>query len=129
MLLLLNFFQIFFFCGMDPVCDIFGSPEALKIAKANVERYYSVVGVLEKFNETLEVLENYVPAFFKDARKIYKNMMNDRSVNQFINQNKFKKKPNSVIKELVKVNFTTEIEFFNFCKQRLYRQLLTITLK
>ena len=114
---------------MDPVCDIFGSPEALKIAKANVERYYSVVGVLEKFNETLEVLENYVPAFFKDARKIYKNMMNERSVNQFINQNKFKKKPNSVIKELVKVNFTTEIEFFNFCKQRLYRQLLTITMK
>ena len=114
---------------MDPVCDIFGSPEALNIAKANVERYYSVVGVLEKFHETLEVLENYAPAFFKDARQVYKNMMNEKPVNQFINQNKFKKKPSSVIKEQIKVNFTTEIEFFNFCKQRLYRQLLTITLK
>ena len=52
---------------MEPECEIFGSRQALEIAKRNVEKYYAVVGVLEKMQESLEVLENYVPAFFKNA--------------------------------------------------------------
>ena len=107
---------------MDPLCNIFGNLQALEIAKSNVERYYAVVGVLEKWQETLKVLENYIPAFFKDASNVYKNMMKGQPKNK----NKFKKKPCQEIKDRIMVNFTTEIEFFNFCKQRLYRQLLTI---
>ena len=59
--------QIAFFCGSELICDVFGSREALELAKSNVEKYYSVVGVLELWNETLETLEHYIPFFFKDA--------------------------------------------------------------
>jgi len=37
----------------------------------NVEREYSVVGTWEHTNETLAVLEAYVPRYFADASKMY----------------------------------------------------------
>ena len=114
--------QISFFCGMSPDCDIFGSVKALEIAKKNVDQYFAVVGVLEQMQESLQVLENYVPAFFKDARKVYKTMMKERHVNE----NKFKPHVSPEVKNYIKSNFTTEIEFYNFCRQRLYKQYLTI---
>ena len=39
--------------------------DALELAKKNVEKFYSVVGVTELWDETLEVLENKLPFFFK----------------------------------------------------------------
>ena len=36
----------------------------LKTAKANVAKHYAVVGVLEMWDETLEVMENTLPFFF-----------------------------------------------------------------
>lgn len=44
---------------------------ALQIAKENVEKYYSVVGVLEEFNTTLQVIEFKIPYFFKGIQKLY----------------------------------------------------------
>ena len=44
--------------------DRFNSQEALEAAKANVEKHYAVVGVMEMWDETLEVLENTLPFFF-----------------------------------------------------------------
>ncbi len=44
---------------------MFGSPEALAKAKENVEKYFAVVGVLEWLDKSLEVLEHYVPRYFK----------------------------------------------------------------
>ena len=37
---------------------------ALETAKANVVQHYAVVGVLEMWDETLEVMENTLPFFF-----------------------------------------------------------------
>jgi len=37
----------------------------------NVEREYSVVGTWEHTNETLSVLEAYIPRYFADASKMY----------------------------------------------------------
>ena len=128
---------------MEPACNIFGGREALEIgmltffvhlfvyhifsclftlAKHNVERYYAVVGVLEKWKETLDVLESYVPAYYKGAKEVYKKFFKDQPKNK----NFFKVKASQSIKDQVKANFTTEIEFYNFCRQRLYRQYLTI---
>ena len=85
----MDFFQISYFCGMSKVCDDFGSPEALELAKRNVERYYSVVGVVEKMSESLQVLENYVPAYFQYARKIYKEIMKEEVAEGPKNLSKF----------------------------------------
>ena len=52
------------------------------LAKHNVERYYAVVGVLEKWKETLDVLEAYVPAYYKGAKEIYKKFFKDQPKNK-----------------------------------------------
>ena len=107
---------------MDKVCDDFGSVEALKMAKRNVDRFYAVVGVVEKMQESLQVLENYVPAYFRHATKVYNEIMRQKHVNH---NNGKPKVPNDV-KELLRRNFTTEIDFYQFCKQRLKKQYLAI---
>ena len=54
-----------FYCGHAPECNEFESAHALATAKANVEKYFAVVGVLEWLDKSLHVLENYVPKYFK----------------------------------------------------------------
>lgn len=55
------------FCLARP----FNTQDALERAKHVVENEYAVVGVLEDFNTTLRVLENYIPRFFRGASDIY----------------------------------------------------------
>jgi hypothetical protein len=107
---------------MKPECDNFGSEDGLKLAKSNVEKYYSVVGILEKWNESLEVMEHYIPRFFKNAGKTYHHYMKDKPRNK----NNIKQKVSKEIKNQIGVNFTVEIEFYEFCKQRFYKQYLAI---
>ena len=114
--------QIAFFCGMDPICDIFGSREAMELAKRNVEKYYSVVGVLELWNESLRVFEEFVPYFFRGLPQAYIDFMRGKPKNE----NKTKPKTPKHIKQMLATNFTVEIEFYEFCKQRLYRQYMAI---
>ena len=116
------YFQISFFCGMKPFCKEFGSREALELAKSNVEKHYSVVGVLEQWNESLKVFEAYVPYFFKGLPEAYKAYMKSKPKNE----NTVKPKVPKEIKIQMAANFTAEMEFYEFCKQRLYRQYLTV---
>lgn len=45
-----------------------------------------------------------------------------------INRNMFKPPVREEVKDLVRQNFTREIEFYQFCRQRLHRQLLALRL-
>ena len=110
---------------MHRVCDIFGSRAALEIAKTNVEKYYSVVGVLELWNESLRVFEEFVPYFFRGLPEAYQDSMRGKPKNE----NKVKPKVPKDIKKMLATNFTVEIEFYEFCKQRLYRQYMAIKWK
>ena len=91
------------------------------MAKSNVEKYYSVVGILENMDETLQVLESYVPAYFEGASKVYNEKMSNK-----VNKNVHKPNVSNEIKNLVKANMTLEFEFYNFCRQRLFRQSIAI---
>ncbi|XP_037827682.1 heparan sulfate 2-O-sulfotransferase pipe-like, partial [Lucilia sericata] len=110
------------FCGNKPVCRHFNSPAATQIAKHNIEQDYAVVGSWEDTNITLTVLEHYIPRFFKDATKIF-----------YSDSNKFHKNATPHKSELepaveakLKRQFSYEIELYNFCKQRLYKQYIAI---
>jgi len=117
--------QTMFFCGHSDHCTGFNTEIALRKAKENVEKHYAVVGVLEELNKTLTVLEHYVPRFFKGAKDIYYNQIQKYS---HINRNIYKPSVEEATKEVVRKNFTREIEFFEFCKQRLHKQYLALNL-
>ena len=42
----------------------------MSIAQRNVEKYFAVVGVLEFLDQSLEVLEHYIPRFFQVRLRI-----------------------------------------------------------
>ena len=46
---------------------------ALQEAKLNIERSYSVVGVMEQMEKSLHVMEHYMPRYFNGASDIYTN--------------------------------------------------------
>jgi len=114
-----------FFCGQEDDCTGFNTEVAMRRAMHNVEQHYAVVGVLEDLNKTLTVLEHYVPRFFKGALNTYWNEVHMFSK---INRNIYKPPVSEATKEMVRRNFTHEIEFFEFCKQRLHKQYMALNL-
>lgn len=106
-------------------CSPFNTKGALERAKYAVETQYAVVGVLEDLNTTLAVFEKYIPRFFAGATEIYYNEI--KNFNK-INKNNFKPPVSEEVKNLVRQNFTREIEFYKFCKQRLHTQFLAANL-
>ncbi|XP_015608993.1 heparan sulfate 2-O-sulfotransferase pipe isoform X2 [Cephus cinctus] len=117
--------QTLFFCGHSEKCTPFNTVGALERAKLAVEKHYAVVGVLEDVNTTLTVLENYIPAFFQGATDVYWDQVNSFTR---INRNFFKPPVSEEVKELVRANFTREVEFYQFCRQRLHNQLRALRL-
>merc|ERR1719320_1981057 len=87
--------------------------------------YNELQGVLEELNKTLTVLEHYVPRFFKGAKDVY---WNEVQIFSKINRNIYKPPVAEATKEIVRKNFTRELEFFDFCKQRLHKQYLALNL-
>lgn len=95
------------------------------MAKRAVETEYAVVGSLEDLNVTLNVLEHYIPRYFKGATKIYHENIGDSKKNM----NGWKPAViKDEVREILKKNFTMEYEFYHFCKQRLYNQFLALKL-
>ena len=111
---------------MSDDCDSFESSSALKIAKNNVEKYFAVVGIMERWQESLQLFEHYVPAYFRNARKIFNSTYKRNTYKLDININDVKPKTPEYIKKIVSMNFTLELEFYEFCQQRFHRQLLAI---
>lgn len=111
--------QIMQFCGHEPICRQFNNAEALQKAKNNVEKYYKVVGIIENINMTLSVLEDRLPEYFEGAKELYHN---DPDVQKFRMKNAYKLPVSAEVMQIVRANFTMEIEFYEFCKQRLQKQ-------
>lgn len=107
------------FCGHEPFCAEFNSQAVLNKAKENVDKYYSVVGVLESLNKTLAVLENELPDIFDGALAKYHD---HAEIKRKQIRNAYKLPVSSKVWDLVAKNFTREIEFYEFVKQRLDQQ-------
>ena len=118
--------QIAVFCGSKENCSQFGSEEALKEAKRNVEKYYAVVGVTEEMEKSMVVFEKFIPKYFKGALRFYHNLMRDTN-NQGRNRNIFHpaRVPEYIVNQLM-TNFSFEIDFYTFCKARLNQQYISL---
>ncbi|TRY71670.1 hypothetical protein TCAL_12114 [Tigriopus californicus] len=118
-----HYSQIAFFCGHHWECEVFESPKALARAKANVEKSFAVVGDLSALEKSLTVFEAYLPRYFKGVHEVYFDHMKGAQKNKNI----YKPKTSRVIRNQLLGNFTLEIQFYEFCQQRLHRQYLAIT--
>ena len=116
--------QIMFFCGNTPDCIEFNSSKALKKAMAVVEENFSVVGILENLNKTFYALENYVPRFFENIKKTFDTSKED---SKYKNVNPHKKNITDQLRTSLRQKFSNEVEFYEFCKQRLHRQAEALT--
>ena len=119
-----HYSQIAFFCGMHHDCNFFESERALRRAKANVDKHYAVVAVLEQLEKSLQVLEEFIPRYFANARQAYRQLLQERR--HGVNVNLYKPKNFKSVRNMLLSNFTKEIEFYEFCKAKLHKQYLTI---
>lgn len=60
-----------YFCGQHDECMVVGSKWALNRAKANIDRWFPVVAVLERMTQSLRVLQHFLPKFFSGAPRVY----------------------------------------------------------
>ena len=80
-----------------------------------------MVGILEDIEGSLDVLEAMVPKFFSGSQSLYRFQKNfGKTLNT--NKNPNKKKVSEKVKKELELKFDKEIEFYEFCRQRLEKQ-------
>lgn len=114
--------QMMFFCGNTVECALFNSEEVLRRAKTIVEEKYSVVGVLEDLDSTFEALQSLIPKFFRNAKELFQDNLNNLTLTH-TNKNPIKRPISNQTRAFLEEKFSVEIEFYEFCKQRLHRQV------
>ena len=72
---------------------------------------------------TITVLESFLPVYFSGASMIFE----DFGKTAKINRNPVKPQVREDIKKMVAQNMSLEFKFYEFCKQRLYKQYLSLT--
>ena len=109
--------QISMFCGHHPDCDVFESESMFNRALRNFERWFVVTGVLEHLDMSLNVMESFLPRYFKGSTNI----------SQKFNHNNVKPIVRKYFREQIAKNMTKEIEFYDIVKQRLIKQFMSIS--
>ncbi|XP_066996205.2 heparan sulfate 2-O-sulfotransferase pipe [Anabrus simplex] len=109
-----------YFCGQEEWCMLLNNERALEKAKANVDRYFPVVGVLEELNATLYVLERRLPYFFRGIQKIYFEELSEPHMNR---NNKHLHNIPKEVRSRLEETLKTEYEFYTWIRARLLLQL------
>ncbi|KAL6261751.1 hypothetical protein P5V15_006840 [Pogonomyrmex californicus] len=108
---------ISYFCGQDPRCIEQNNTWAMERAKANVIRWYPVVGILDYMEESLNALTVEFPYFFKGATRIYDHFRpKERDWSIPSTKSRFK---DAVLNKVL----AQEIEFYQWLKSRLFDQV------
>ncbi|XP_012223464.1 uronyl 2-sulfotransferase-like [Linepithema humile] len=104
------------FCGQEPRCMEPNDTWALEQAKANVVRWYPVVGILDYMEETLNVLAVEFPYFFKGAIRIYDQF---RPKEKYLFASSVTLNPLVIEDMLLRKVLAQEVEFYEWLKFRL----------
>uniref|UniRef100_A0A1B6DBH8 Sulfotransferase domain-containing protein n=1 Tax=Clastoptera arizonana TaxID=38151 RepID=A0A1B6DBH8_9HEMI len=108
-----------YFCGHEEWCMSLNNHKALQRAKANVDRYFPVVGILEELNATLVVLEKKLPYFFKGVQDMYFTQLLEPHKNR---NRQRPRKLNELIKKQLETRLELEYEFYYWLHNRLLKQ-------
>lgn len=111
-----------YFCGHDHRCFT-DKHFALMTAIKNVEEHYVVVGLLEHLNTTLAVLEHFLPQYFKNAQVVF-----DKSPAfvQHRHESFWEMPVSDDSKRFMARNLVQEMQFYEYLKNRLFRQFDSI---
>jgi len=113
--------QMRYVCGLDPRC---GSPDpvdqawALRRAKRHLEQKFSDVGVVEKMDDSLQVLEQYLPLFFRGISKI-KNVTENANSNKSCKDN-ISDHAKAILTDMFEK--ANEYKFYHYAEKRLELQ-------
>jgi hypothetical protein len=69
-----SWLQIPYLCGTAHFCSEPGNPRALEMAKRNLIEQYLLVGVMERMEEMIKLLEQLLPQFFRSASKHFRSL-------------------------------------------------------
>ncbi|ODM92231.1 Heparan sulfate 2-O-sulfotransferase 1 [Orchesella cincta] len=92
-----------FFCGQHN--SAINDRWALQMAKLNIEQEYSVVGVLEKMDQTLSVLAKFVPRFFHEAAQVYSELVKKPSTQHKVSED---------VRQVMESELYNEMELYRF---------------
>lgn len=112
--------MISYFCGQSSVCDDTKtrpvSRAALSIAKANINRFYIWVGVLEYLESSLELLGFVLPSIFEGVVNTYRKIIKHSRVNvtPAHYRNVISNKTRTILFELLE----PEYELYEFVRMR-----------
>jgi dermatan/chondrotin sulfate uronyl 2-O-sulfotransferase UST len=88
-----------YFCGHQTVCKS-GNETALARAKANMERHFAAVGVVEDVELTMKVFAKVAPGFFAFSRELPRHNKNERSMDLSVEEEKAVRNANAADLEL-----------------------------
>ena len=114
-----------YFCGTDIFCRNIDNKEAIDKAIQNIQNDFEVVGIIEKVEMTLRVLEHKLPRFFKGAREEYNALIKEG------NQNVYKQNyvlPSEKELKVLKDNLNGEYRLYSYAQKRLDHQFNELTM-
>lgn len=109
-----------YFCGHHPFCTEIGNPQASAMARRTVKEAYSVVGLIEHMEVTLQLLEALVPRFMAGATGVYDHIRMQE--NRIVNKNSDKPKVTKKVKRELRRRLADDIDFYDFLEQHLFQQ-------
>ena len=86
-----------------------------------------MVGITENMQETLTVMEALIPRFFDGAYETY--FRNEELILMNKNKNPFRAKISEETRQILEADFSYEIRFYEFCKNRLKKQFNNLKVK
>ena len=111
-----------FFCGQLPICNDYRglakNDAALALAKSNIERYYSYVGLLEYIESSLELLEYIHPLIFSGISESSRMNMTKNPVNRTPAKyvHPISNETAVILRRVLKYDY----ELYDFVKQRFF---------
>ena len=96
-----------------------GLDKTLSIAKKNIEKYYTFIGVLEYIENSVELFEYTYPTIFKGITKAYRNILKQRRVNK--TPDEFRQTVSNVSIEKLRRSLKHEFDLYQFIVQRFTR--------
>ncbi|TRY78870.1 hypothetical protein TCAL_10652 [Tigriopus californicus] len=108
------------FCGYGDICwNPSNDPSHLiSLAKANIEKNYPVVGILEELDLSMKVYEAILPQYLLGISQLYRSMPGNKSRLNGVSY----KPPSSEQWEILSRKLQFDIEFYNYLRQRLHFQ-------